>query len=398
MRASRLLVACAAFALFATLGPSALAQTLELPRPRQGYYASVGPQLVTTQIWDHDESLGAWSGPAFSVRIGELLTTRLGLGLEFHYGQTKKGPWSAQFGGLALEGQWEVYENLSLRGSAGLEAIGTEDERDPDNNPGAYGGGYALSVAYDAFVKKAEQSGGLAITPVAGVRFLSGDNLRLVTTFIGVEATYWTGLPSNQLNLTAGEGYRDKEVEATRDAAERHHHDGFYLRMSLGAAALSHRVKDDSDLPGQRVEGVGSSFELLMGATPVDGLAVGGGLWSDGLVGAKLVEGGTDSGREVDVSFGMLGVFADWFFDPRGGFHAGVALGAATPTIVDESDIQTSGPAAALFGGYDAWVSKNWSLGGAVRVMGALTQGDRDGAKLDATTGSVSIVGTALYH
>lgn len=188
---------------------AASAQTLELPRPRQGYFLSAGLYGAATQIWDDGEAEGVWGGTAFTLRVGEMLTSRLGLGLELHFGGTAREAQSASFGGLGLQGQWEMLDNFALRGGVGLAVIGLSDDREPDADlEGVFGAGYMLGLSYDWFFSKHQLSGGWALTPSVAVRYVPGDPVQGMVGLFGLEITYFSGRPANQLELPAGEGYK----------------------------------------------------------------------------------------------------------------------------------------------------------------------------------------------
>lgn len=197
--------------LAAALARPAQAQTLEAPRPRQNYYLGGGLNLLTTDVIDHGESQGLWYGASLSLRVGQMLTQRLGLGLNIDYGATARDPESAYLGGLALEGQWEIIDNLALRGSAGLAVVELFDDSDPQEElRGVYGGVYALGLSYDLFVHEAKLSGGLALQPILWVRYVPDDTISVVTVTLGLELMWWSGLPNNQLELAPGQGYDKK--------------------------------------------------------------------------------------------------------------------------------------------------------------------------------------------
>ncbi|MBN1606302.1 MAG: hypothetical protein JW940_06695 [Polyangiaceae bacterium] len=195
----------------AALARPAQAQTLEVPRPRQGYYLGGGLNLLATDVIDHGEPQGLWFGSSVSARVGQMLTKNLGLGLYLDYGGTAKSPMSTELGGLALEGQWELIENLALRGAAGFTVLGVYDSSDPDaETSGAYGGGYTAALSYDFFLWRSDVSGGLSLQPYFGVRYLPDDTISLVTASFGVELMWWSGLPNNQLQFAPGEGYEKR--------------------------------------------------------------------------------------------------------------------------------------------------------------------------------------------
>ena len=100
----------------------------------------------------------------------------------------------------------------------------------------------------------------------------------------------------------------------------------------------------------------------------------------------------------------MIGIVADWFPDPRGGWHAGGGFGFGGFTAHEESgDDGSDGLALAgtLFGGYDHWIGNEYSLG----FMLAGTLAAPADAELDDTptgyrfrTASFAILPTLLFH
>lgn len=188
-----------------------------------------------------------------------------------------------------------------------------------------------------------------------------------------------------------------------------HLHDGFYLRMSLGAGWAGTRIESsEAGTSDVRVKGAGGGIDLMMGGTPTPGLVLGGGIFAVSASDPRLESGGTSSDLDGDASTTLIGPFIDVFFDSRGGFHLGGAVGFSTFTIKpndSDSDIDEkpyNGGGVALFTGYDAWISPDWSLGGYVRFIA--TSGKReievlgDTSEEKATSFGFSILFTALYH
>ena len=66
------------------------------------------------------DGLGPWSGWASTIRLGQLLTPRLGLGLAIDFGSTSGDGQTASLVGLGLAGQVELIENLALHAGVGL--------------------------------------------------------------------------------------------------------------------------------------------------------------------------------------------------------------------------------------------------------------------------------------
>ena len=65
---------------------------LELPRHRQGYYLALGNYALVTQTWEDGDSLGTWVGTGLTIRMGQMMTRRFGLGLQIDFGGSSDGP------------------------------------------------------------------------------------------------------------------------------------------------------------------------------------------------------------------------------------------------------------------------------------------------------------------
>jgi len=197
---------------FARARPAA-AQELEPPRPRQGYYVSLGLHGMTSQVSEKGESLGPWTGFGGTFRFGQLVTRRFGLGLSVEDGRTSGEGQKASIGALGLEASWELIRNLAVRGGVGIGFVNLHNPKDPDESPtrGVTGSWYSLGVAYDFFPSKKRLTGGPSITPTVQARFVPGGDTSAFVAYFGVELGWWTGLPKNQLELPESEAYKKKK-------------------------------------------------------------------------------------------------------------------------------------------------------------------------------------------
>jgi hypothetical protein len=204
----RALAAALALLALAAARPALGEGLLEPPRPRQGYFAALGLATAIDHNWQDGESLGTSRGSLLSLRLGELVTRRFGLGLRIDLGGAKSGPQTAGLYGLGLEAQWELARNLAVRGGVGLGVVSLLDDRDPERKRhGTVGAGYTLGVGYDWF-PGARRSGGFALTPVVEVRLVPGSSATALVGLVGFELGWWTGLPRNQLQLPDSDAYR----------------------------------------------------------------------------------------------------------------------------------------------------------------------------------------------
>jgi hypothetical protein len=182
-------------------------------------------------------------------------------------------------------------------------------------------------------------------------------------------------------------------------------HDGFYLRMSLGLGAVKTQVEPDEEEDGvlsYDLSGTAVAIDLLIGGSPVPGLAVGGALLSSNASEPSLEYPGQSDRELDDLTFGHLGLFVDGFPDPKGGFHVGGSIGFDAVTIVDEAnefeeELTFGGAGLNVWAGYDAFISPEWSLGGLLRLTGSVTHNDEDVPR-QANSGGIFVMGTALHH
>jgi len=182
----------------------AQAQTLRQPEARQGFYVSFGGGANALATWDkgHRDAVG-W-GPAYTLRLGEMLTERWGLGLAIDTGSAKRRGVSLGIGGLTLEAQAQLWRHLALRVGAGLGAAMADDPlRVDDETHGTYGSLLTAAVSYDAFLTS-RPTGGWALTPVLGFRAVPGGDVTALSVVAALSLSWWSGLPARELRATSG--------------------------------------------------------------------------------------------------------------------------------------------------------------------------------------------------
>jgi hypothetical protein len=136
------------------------------------------------------------------------------------------------------------------------------------------------------------------------------------------------------------------------------------------------------------LSGFAEQFELAIGGTPTPGFVLGGCIHSALLSGMDAKP--TSSSETVPAGtmwLSLIGPFADFYPDPRGGFHLQGALG---PTLFNFSNgslrnkcsggtcmdvafpattYSGTGFGAALGVGLEGYVSRHWNLGGLLRFQ-----------------------------
>jgi hypothetical protein len=186
-------------------------------------------------------------------------------------------------------------------------------------------------------------------------------------------------------------------------------HDRFYLRLGLGGGTLrTSGTFDPDDGTSIDTRGGGFSFDLAIGGTPAPGFVIGGDYTFQQGVKPRVKFSTPTGSSEIDSNndsvFGLLGIFADWFPDPRGGFHVGATLGLALLSIADDNgNVSNSnekrGGGGALRVGYDFWVGDQWSIGILGQLVGASVSRDTTfGVSEHDSVGSFGLLVTALYH
>jgi hypothetical protein len=194
--------------LNACLVEHAFAQELVDPAPRQGYYVGLGLNGGGYFV-DADKagSLGGGPGMGFALRLGEMVNDWLGFGFLFSGNLGFLPEFGTFHGGLSIESQFTPFgdPNLALRFASGIAGL-TTNRNDPllarpDDPEGAVGPLVTFGVSYDLFPFGWDtmEGGGTALGFVAEGQVLPGDGALIAGFFVGIEFTYWIGLPDTQV-------------------------------------------------------------------------------------------------------------------------------------------------------------------------------------------------------
>ena len=157
-------------------------------------------------------------------------------------------------------------------------------------------------------------------------------------------------------------------------AAGKRSHDGFLLRLSLGAVYLHESWSPAGGSPGAEYGGGGTSLETALGKSVRPGLIVGG-LWqlvavtdpNESYLGTTYAVAATY--RLLDLVAG----FVDYYPRPRRGLHLGGSAGLLMASNIDRKygALTTSwGTALSVRCGYDAYFSSRWSVGALAQLAG----------------------------
>ncbi len=210
--------------------------------------------------------------------------------------------------------------------------------------------------------------------------------------------------PFRSATLALGVGVAGLFVSSTASASEPRTHDGLHLSLGVGAAYNVTGVAIDPEPPNNpdtSFSGAGIGALLMIGGTPIPGLAIGGASMGFHTFSPTVKIGDRETEAEGDAVGNLLGVYGDYYFDPHGGFHALAMFGFAS---LDDGDPKTDNLALGLGGvlgvGYDVFIADEWSLGGLLRLQMNLTGTRDDETKVDVAYGSIvpALLFTATYH
>jgi hypothetical protein len=178
--------------------------------------------------------------------------------------------------------------------------------------------------------------------------------------------------PEPRINLT---GSASPTIDLTtppppeRVLREYHRHEGFYMRVSGGLGYIGANLDTDTAVELES-SGAALELELLVGAGPAPGLAIGGALLGTLQLSGDWEADGIPGGTSGDLTTFIIGPFADGYPDPNGGWHLGGAIGLATASfdVPGDDGVNAVGVGGAGWLGYDVWVGPEWSMGGALRL------------------------------
>lgn len=174
---------------------------------------------------------------------------------------------------------------------------------------------------------------------------------------------------------------------------------GFYLRAAFGSGFA--QLTGTGPQGNVSLRGLGSLTTVAIGGSIAPGVVLAGTI--QGSTVNATFKGGpfrnqtvtTADGRTVDasdkaqVSAAQLGLLVDWYPKPASGWHLGMSAGLGLVSLVNEaaragttdSTMVGTSTSGSIFGGYDWYLGKDWSMGLALSAMGTTSASmkDKDG-------------------
>jgi hypothetical protein len=147
-----------------------------------------------------------------------------------------------------------------------------------------------------------------------------------------------------------------------------HLRDGLYFRFALGGGYVHDRISNDV-VGKATISGAAIPFDLMLGWTVVQGLALGAGVWLAPMSNptGEYQGNSTSISSKYRVQYSRLGVFADYYPNPREGLHVLGNIAHAGMTIVQDATdkllANAKGVAFTAGVGYEFWIASQWSAG-----------------------------------
>lgn len=180
-----------------------------------------------------------------------------------------------------------------------------------------------------------------------------------------------------------------------------HYRHGFYLRGAFGGSYLSD-TETASDGSRAKLFGGGYSFDLLLGGSPVPGLALGGGFTA--IVTDKPMvqaDGETVQGQN-SLDYATLCGFVDWYPMPDKGLHI-LGMGGFAQMRVSDPDGNSltgtaTGPSFGVGAGYEWSIGEHWGLGAMARYEYASLHMTAGGADVHESVSTPQLLLTGTLY
>lgn len=143
-------------------------------------------------------------------------------------------------------------------------------------------------------------------------------------------------------------------------------HDGFYLRLAIGAGYESLNIDGGSSGSELGLGGFGGGTSIALGGMVTENLAINADIFAGVVVNPSVTQNGEDIGdtNDTSVSLAAFGVGATYYFMPINLYVAGsIGVGTATITVEGLSFESDPGLAANIMVGKEFWVGREWGIG-----------------------------------
>jgi len=171
-------------------------------------------------------------------------------------------------------------------------------------------------------------------------------------------------------------------------------HDGFHFQFQTGLGYYKASV-DDVD---QTIKGMTIPIAFLFGGNLSDKLILGGGIVADRASKPTLESGGVEVETDVTQYIVGLGAYVDYYLDPvKNGLHFQGYVGWGGLETSSNGNVGGSDPTGLVTyigGGYDWWISDQWSAGVMGRILYAPLSQNSVGVKVFEP----ALIGALTWH
>lgn len=150
-----------------------------------------------------------------------------------------------------------------------------------------------------------------------------------------------------------------------------HLHDGLYVRLGFGGGSLRSKIApSDASATDVEISGTALGFDMGVGGTPIEGFVLGGRLSGISAAGPAIQIGSDEQSSNGSLNLSTIQMFTDIYPWPSEGLHIFGAFGFATLTYdptangAGAASSSVNGYAFGTGAGWEAWVGKQWSIGG----------------------------------
>jgi hypothetical protein len=178
--------------------------------------------------------------------------------------------------------------------------------------------------------------------------------------------------PEHKIQLTKPKPMIDLSTPAPSEPEGRtfHEHEGIYVRVNAGLGTLLSASAGAENGPDVDGSGLTLSYDLRVGFAPSPGFVLGG-----SILGATQLTGDWEIGSAKlgsgNLSYNVIGPFAEGFPDSHGNLNFGGTLGLAILSADAGDDTSAIGVGGAAWVGSGVWVAPDWSIGGLLRLDAA---------------------------
>lgn len=182
---------------------------LERPAPDQGYYFIAGLHGALVHVVDDGRAISSLPGYSLTFRIGQSITSYFDLGFRLDVATIAASDRDGFMTDFGLDATLRPSGRWLFRLGGGMGGGKLSAAPDSDDKASNFGAVLAFEAGYQLFPFYSRgESGGVGFTPLLRMTSVQpGTDDAHYWLMLGIDVTWWTGLPKNQLDLTLEEAF-----------------------------------------------------------------------------------------------------------------------------------------------------------------------------------------------